>query len=170
VEPEVFLIAGAMAAGKTTVARLLAARFERGVHIEGDTFRRNIVRGRIDPTPDLAPAAVAQLRLRYRLAATSADAYVDAGFTVALEDVVVGPMLAEYAGLIRSPLHVVVLCPSLHEIRARDETRSHHGYGLWSPEQLHDVLERQTPRIGRWLDNSNLTAEETVEEILAQVV
>ncbi|WP_249019480.1 zeta toxin family protein [Conexibacter sp. S30A1] len=43
--PVIYLITGPMAAGKSTVARLLAARFERGVHLEGDVFRRSIGAG-----------------------------------------------------------------------------------------------------------------------------
>jgi cytidylate kinase len=38
-EPVVYLITGPMDAGTSTVARLLASRFERGVHLEGDVFR-----------------------------------------------------------------------------------------------------------------------------------
>jgi hypothetical protein len=64
-EPVIYLITGPMAAGKTTVARLLAARFARGVHLEGDFFRRSIVRGRQKITPPLSPTALEQLRLRY---------------------------------------------------------------------------------------------------------
>lgn len=113
-----------MAAGKSIVARLLAARFEYGVGLEGDVFRRNIVAGRAEMTADPSPRALEQLRLRYRIAASAADAYVDAGFTVAVEDVVAGPLLAEYVELIRSrPLHVVVLMPSLEAIAARDDAR-----------------------------------------------
>src|SRR6184192_104019 len=42
-EPLIYLITGPMAAGKSTVAHLLASRFDRGVHLEGDVFRRSIV-------------------------------------------------------------------------------------------------------------------------------
>lgn len=88
----IYLITGPIAAG--TVARLLAQRFERGVYLEGDFFQRSIVSGRVEMTPDAAPEAVEQLRLRYRLAAAAADAYFEAGFFVALEDVVAGPRSA----------------------------------------------------------------------------
>jgi cytidylate kinase len=47
-----FLITGPMASGKSTVARLLAQRFERGVDVEGDVFRRNVAAGRHEMAPD----------------------------------------------------------------------------------------------------------------------
>src|SRR5436305_1512866 len=111
-----------MAAGKTTVARLLASRFPRGVHLEGDVFRRSIVSGREEVTPDLRPEAMEQLRLRYSLAAAAADTYAEAGFTVALEDVVAGPLLSDYRTTIRTrPCHVVVLLPSAAALAGRGE-------------------------------------------------
>jgi GrpB-like predicted nucleotidyltransferase (UPF0157 family) len=146
VEPAVYLISGPMAAGKTTVARLLAARFPRGVHLEGDLFRRSIVTGREEVASDLRPGAMEQLRLRYRLAAAAADTYAEAGFTVALEDVVPGPLLGEYRTIIRHrPCHVVVLFPSVEA-----------------------VADRGAPRVGIWLDTTAMTPEETVDEILAR--
>jgi cytidylate kinase len=91
-----------MAAGKSTVARLLASRFEHGVCLEGDLFRRSIVRGREDMTPDASPEALRQLRLRYGLAAAAADEYFDAGFTVAVEDV------ATYAVMVKVGEEILV--------------------------------------------------------------
>jgi hypothetical protein len=70
-----------MAAGKSTVAALLARRFDRAAHIGGDTFLRMVVTGRAAMTPSSTPEARQQLRLRYRQAAMVADAYVEAGFT-----------------------------------------------------------------------------------------
>src|SRR5690348_3774144 len=153
-----------MAAGKSTVARLLAARFPRGVYLEGDLFRRSIVSGRAEMTPDASPEALAQLRLRYRLAAAAADAYAEAGFNVALEDVAAGPQLAEYRGMIRSrPCHVVVLLPSAEAVAAREAGRGKAGYGAWTVAALHEGFASGTPRIGIWLDTTDQSPEETVE-------
>lgn len=157
-----------MAAGKSTVARLLASRFERGVHLEGDVFRRFVVSGRAEMTLEPSPEALEQLRLRYRLAAAAADGYFDAGFAVALEDVVVGVWVGEYQGMIRSgPCHVVVLLPSMEAVVAREAARADKGYlGDWTVERHYAEFVATTPRIGLWLDTTEQTPEETVNEIL----
>lgn len=165
----IYLITGPMAAGKSTIARLLAERFERGVHVEGDVFRRSIVSGRVEMTPDASPEAVEQLRLRYRLAAAAADAFFEAGFTVALEDVVAGDFLGEYRTMIRSrPCHVIVLMPSPEAVAAREAGRETKGYTAWTVEALHEGFAATTPHVGFWLDTSNQTPEDTVDEILAR--
>jgi GrpB-like predicted nucleotidyltransferase (UPF0157 family)/predicted kinase len=167
--PVVYLITGPRAAGKTTVARLLAARFARGVHLEADVFRRSIVGGREEITPDPSPEALEQLRLRHRLAAAAADGYVEAGFSVALDNVVAGPMLGDYRTMIRSrPCHAIVLVPSVEAVAARPAGRDHEGNGDRTVEQLYHGFVSGQPRVGLWLDTTHLTPEETVEEILAQ--
>ena len=94
-----FVITGIMAAGKSTVAQALAERFDRSVHLRGDTFRRFVVSGRVEMSPDPSPEAMAQLELRYELAATCADRYVDAGFLTVMQDVILGrPILPEEIG------------------------------------------------------------------------
>jgi chloramphenicol 3-O-phosphotransferase len=216
----VIVITGVMAAGKSTVAQRLAERLPRSAHIRGDVFRRMIVGGRVEPTPEEASAtpeagsarpeagsarpeagsarpeagsarpeagsarpeggsagaaleesaeAQAQLRLRYELSAAVADRYAEAGFTAIVQDVILGPDLSAYRELVRTrPCHLIVLCPRPEVVVAREAGRRKTGYGDWTVEGLDREL-RATARIGLWLDNSDQTPDETVEDILAGV-
>ncbi len=163
----VFLVTGPCAAGKSTLARLLAQGFERAVYLEADQFRRAIVSGLEEMTFDASEEALRQLRLRYRIAAAAADAYAGEGFTVVLEDIVAGDLLHEFVRLVRTrPLHVVVLLPRVDVLAARDAARGTTGYEHFSVPQLHDLFARDTPRLGLWLDTSEQTPEQTVDAIL----
>jgi chloramphenicol 3-O-phosphotransferase len=155
----VIVVTGIQAAGKSTVAQALAERLDRSVHLRGDVFRRMIVNGRADMGPADPPAeAIAQLRLRHRLAAMTADGYAGAGFTVVLQDIIIGSELAGMAATIRSrPLYVVVLAPRPDVVQERDHTRrlarGKRAYkpGDQHPAELDTVFRDQTPRIGLWL-------------------
>ncbi|MFE2614858.1 AAA family ATPase [Micromonospora chalcea] len=167
--PAVVLISGIMAAGKSTVAEALARRLPRAVHLRGDVFRRMIVSGRADMTAEPTDEALRQLRLRYDLAASTADRYAAAGFTVVLQDVVLGADLPAMIGRIRHrPLAVVVLAPRAEVVAARERDRPKTGYGDWPVADLDAGFRADTPRIGLWLDTSDQTPEETVTEILAR--
>ncbi|MCX4881112.1 MULTISPECIES: AAA family ATPase [unclassified Streptomyces] len=164
----VVLITGVMAAGKSTVAQALAETLPRAAHVRGDLFRRMIVSGREDYVPGADGEGEAQLRLRYRLSAATADAYAESGFTAVVQDVVLGNALTAYVGLVRTrPLYVVVLAPSPEAVTARETGRAKTGYGAWTVEDLDGALRADTPRLGLWLDSSELTVGETVEAILA---
>jgi chloramphenicol 3-O-phosphotransferase len=163
------LVTGIQAAGKSTIAQALAERLPRSVHVRGDVFRRMVVGGRAEMTPEPSDEAMQQLRLRYQLAAQVSDAYFEAGFTVITQDVILGEQLAEMTTLIRSrPLLVIVLAPQADTIAARENARGKTAYGTWAINQLDDVLKHQTPRIGLWLDTSDQSPTETVDQILAR--
>ena len=164
----VHLVTGIQAAGKSTVAQALAERLPgRTVHVHGDQFRRWIVAGRAEMTPDAGAEAVRQLRLRHLLTARTCDTYADAGFTVVAQDVVLGDELPGMVATIRTrPLHVVVLAPRPDAVAAREEQRGKRAYGPWTVEALDRSLRAETPRIGLWLDTSGLSVTETVEEIV----
>ena len=164
------MITGAMAAGKSTVAELLARRLSKSVHIRGDVFRTMIVNGRVDMTPNPTPSASAQLGLRYALTALTADRYAEEGFDAIVQDVIIGSELAEFVKRIGSPdRYLVVLSPSLTVIEWREEQRAKAGYVHFSPGALDEVLRRETAKIGYWLDSSAQTPEETVDDILANL-
>nr|WP_281416201.1 AAA family ATPase [Deinococcus aestuarii] len=156
-----------MASGKSTVAQALAERLPRSVHVRGDLFRRMIVSGRVDMTPDAGEEAWAQLRLRYRLAAQTALGYHASGFTPVVQDVILGPVLGDVTALYAAvPLRLVVLCPSPDVVAAREAGRHKRGYGAFTPGDLDRALREETPRLGLWLDSSVLTVAGTVEAIL----
>lgn len=165
----VMLITGIQAAGKSTVAQLVAERLPRSVHLRGDIFRRMVVGGRADMTPDASAEAVRQLRLRHRLTAQVADGYFRAGFTVVVQDIVLGEHLTEMVQAIGSrPLLVVVLAPQPAAVAEREAARDKNAYREYSVGALDEALRRDTPRTGLWLDSTRQTASQTADEILAR--
>lgn len=167
-EPAVgFVITGVMAAGKSTVAERLAKSFARGVHVRGDVFRKMIVSGRDPITPALGDEALRQLDLRQHLAVSVANDYWRDDFTVVLQDIYAGRALTNVVERLEiSPLYVVVLIPRPDVVARRERQREKTGYGEWDVEQFCASFEDETPRLGLWLDTSELNPEETVEAIL----
>ena len=160
-----------MAAGKSTVAELLARRLPTSVHVRGDVFRKMVVNGRVDMSPDAGPEAMDQLHLRYALAGHTADAYADAGFDAIVQDVIIGAG----AGRVRRPdpdARAVSGRPVAHR-RAPWSGASGSGPRRatlhFSPGVLDEVLRRETAQIGYWLDSSAQTPDETVDDILANL-
>jgi hypothetical protein len=171
----VWLVTGVQAAGKSTVADLLAAQFERGVHIRGGQFYRWVVRGWVHVDGEPASEARRLLDLRYRLSARVADEYSAAGFAVVVQDNIFGADISRWFNSIAArPRHLVVLRPSVAAIAAREEARRQkagkvaYREGAPTIEALDDLL-ATTPRVGLWLDTSNQEPEQTVTEILNRV-
>lgn len=65
---------------------------------------------------------------------------------------------------------VVVLCPDAKVVAARATSREKGGYTAeFIPAMFDRAFRQETPRLGLWLDSSQLELGETVDEILARL-
>jgi predicted kinase len=163
----VLVVSGIPGSGKSTVARLLAGQFERGVHIEGDLIGHHfIVRGLVPPQGPPQDEAERQLLLRRRNICLLADSFTESGFTTIVDDVVVSRgVLEAYVGYLNvRPFRLVQLTPTLEVVAKRDAGRDKHVFDLWN--HLHEELHERMDRVGFWLDTSEMSAPETVAAIL----
>ncbi|WP_211747476.1 AAA family ATPase [Paenibacillus sp. Marseille-Q4541] len=164
---QIIVITGIMAAGKSTVSDLLAARLKKAVHLRGDIFRKMIVSGRVEMSSQPSEEALSQLGLRYLLTAQAAKAYYDAGFTVVIQDNYLGEKLSEFLQMLEPyPMSVIVLCPDVEAVRKRENNRNKVGYVGFTVEELHAMFTVTTPHIGLWLDTSSISAEQSVDRIM----
>jgi energy-coupling factor transporter ATP-binding protein EcfA2 len=126
------LVTGPPGAGKSTVARVLAARFERSALVEGDAFFRFVATGAIPPW---RAEAHEQNTVVTRAAAVATGAFVTGGF-VTVYDGVVGPRFlptfAASTGL--DSLHDVILLPSAERCVERVVARPTTAFATNAPQ------------------------------------
>lgn len=163
------VLRGPAGAGKTTLANLVARRIAgRVARISLDHLSETAIDlfedGKTPSTfkhPELWVLAA-------RAGANAADAFLDAGYTVIVEGVLIGAEFDGFmnAGQPKSPL-VITLLPSLETLRLRDAERP-EGYRMGERVALHLTMfsaEEQPP--GVLLDTSGQSPEESAEAILA---
>lgn len=178
--PKVVLVTGMQAAGKSTIAPLLAARLGPPAStLDGDVFFKGVVAGAEVMTPEPSAEAVRQLELRYDATELVAQHYADAGFDFVCSDIILGEHVERWFARLRGvETYLVVLIPSVESIVEREIGRGgNNSYRDWQgPDgSLEDAVRalqaglEEIPRRGLWLDTTGQTPERTVDAILADL-
>jgi len=169
-QPALIVVTGIMAAGKSTIARLLAQHFARGVHIEADVLQRMIVSGGVWVSQPGEPdgEAAQQLGLRLKNLCLLGRSFFAAGFTVVLDDIIMGERWQHLQEELHDlPFSLVVLAPQVEVVASqRDRNRAKTPQGHAWAAYLDQALRSTMAGIGLWIDTSEQTPEETVEIVL----
>src|SRR5574339_624750 len=153
----ILLIIGSPASGKSTIAREIAKRSTKGLHIPVDDLRTMGHGGIIHPgAPGWPPALVEQLELARQTALDMAIRYCESDFLVAIDDFW-DPYshLQEYAPLVNRPnVSRVILRPSVNTTIARLHARQ-------APSTFRNLLDDAIEMVNAELDKN---AEELIEQ------
>lgn len=124
---DVLVVSGPPAAGKTTLATVLAQRRSPSVHLRADDFWGFIERGYADPW---LPAAHEQNVVVVEAACTSAGIFARGGYRVIL-DACLGPwFVPDLVSLVGSGVAVdyLLLMPPLASVLGQLAARTDHGF------------------------------------------
>jgi hypothetical protein len=164
--PHIIVISGLPGSGKSTISTLLAQRLGRCAHVEADALQALIVAGDQQPTfQGTSDEAARQLQLRLANACLLARSFVEAGFFAIIDEIIHGARFHELSKALDGvPFSFVMLNRDYQELRSTWQAMGSPFVDSW--EWVSEEIEHQTPRVGLWINNAEMSAEETVERIL----
>ena len=164
------LITGPAGAGKTSVTKALAKKFPRSVAINVDQLRGMIIGGYKKPWPYDNEAEL-QLSLSAKNACDIANNFLESGFSVFIDDLVGRKLLGQYSEYFKNDnFKTFLLLPSLESLLKRFDERGENEELRKRTHDLHKSFSEKKDKLNcKVIDSSNLTLEETVEEIYKQL-
>jgi len=158
------IVTGMPGAGMSTVTRLVADR------LDGDDVNEMIMNGMVGPLSEPADEAERQLLLRAKNLYSLANNFAEHGFTPVIDHVVPSRDVLDFMiGRLRPrPVLLVVLAPTLAECRHRNATRVESQRVDYDFGFLGELMRQELSDPGWWFDMTNLTPDETADQILEQ--
>jgi adenylylsulfate kinase-like enzyme len=172
-QPAIIVLTGIQGAGKSTIGRLLAERFERSAFVDADELHWMIVNGQewVREPGEISAGAAQQLRLRMHNACLLAKSFSEVGFTCVMVDIIMGDRMDHLREEMRgTPFYLVVLAPDAEIVIEREAVRGKKK--ILGPDWAHYLdgeLRRTMPGVGLWVDSSRQTPGETLDEILRRL-
>ncbi len=166
----VCLITGPAGAGKSSVSKALAERFDRSAVVSVDQLGAMVVGGHVRPWPHSDEVQM-ELSLITKNACDIANNFLEKGFNVIIDGVVGRKLFEQYSEYFKeNNFKVFLLLPSLESLLLRFDERRENPALRERTKDLHQHFSQRKDQLS-WIfiDSSNQTLEETVEEIYKQI-
>ncbi len=173
----IYLLIGAPASGKSTLAKALAKRYAKCIHVPVDDLRSMVISGVIHPSATWTPQLVEQLQLARQSALATALNYQRSNFAVILDDFWdPNSQMQEYQSLWKAQNFVpVLLYPKPEQAKVRNQGRyapgTFRGYIDEGIDIVYKSLQGAVAGLATdgWLvlDTTDDTVDDSVERILA---
>ena len=157
-------------AGKTTITDLVGRLLPRGAQVGGDAVNVMIRSGAVGFMDKPTEEALRQDELCNKNMCSLANNFVDFGFTVLMDTVLVDRSELDFFIALMSPrpVRLVVLAPGIEVCKSRNAHRApHEQFDFDGYERLEADMIREFSEVAWWLDTAHLTARETAERITA---
>jgi chloramphenicol 3-O-phosphotransferase len=165
------IVSGMPGAGKSTVTLAAARRTTRAAQVKADDLHEMIKSGRVAFGMQPRHEQLRQAELADRNLAALAANFIDYGFTVFMDHIVVDrDHLARLVQLLAPrPVRLVTLAPSIEVCRHRNQTRDpDESWDFQGYDDLEAELRRNVGDLGWWFDTSDLTPDDTAAQLVRE--
>lgn len=159
-------------AGKTTITDLAARLLPRAAQVGGDAVNMMIRSGFLWFMGKPTEEALRQDELCNRNMCSLANNFIDFGFTVLMDTVLADRTELDFFIALMSPrpVRLVVLDPGIDVCKHRNAMRNpEEQFEFDGYERLEADMKREFGDVGWWLDTSAISADQTAEQLVAEL-